>query len=245
MNKICGIAAAFVLAVTCCVSCSNAAPSEESSSRMSRISSAPIDTAILGTWSGDVTGYRFQEDRKVSLIMDFSDSVHFDKDGKPVSEGIEYADGDLSFDGKTIKLTHKYEEFDEVLDIMTLERTGAEDKSTMDGEYNFVSGAYLKYIAEGLGTEAEKINVTADVEGEKLSITVVDYCNFETRNNDTLEMFSENMNYVDETATSVKYSYKIDGDTLTLTYIDDSTDTSASSEASQEPLQEVLTRVKD
>ena len=58
-------------------------------------------------------------------------------------------------------------------------------------------------------------------------------------------MFSENMNYVDETATSVKYSYKIDGDTLTLTYIDDSTDTSASSEASQEPLQEVLTRVKD
>ena len=58
-------------------------------------------------------------------------------------------------------------------------------------------------------------------------------------------MFSENMNYVDETATSVKYSYKIDGDTLTLTYIGDSTDTSASSEASQEPLQEVLTRVKD
>ena len=103
MNKICGIAAAFVLAVTCCVSCSNAAPSEESSSRMSRISSAPIDTAILGTWSGDVTGYRFQEDRKVSLIMDFSDSVHFDKDGNPVSEGMEYADGDLSFDGKTIK----------------------------------------------------------------------------------------------------------------------------------------------
>ena len=244
MKKICGAVTALIIAVSCFVSCSSNSPSsEESSSGISRISSAPIEQEIIGTWEIDVNGYRFQEDRKVSLIMDFSGSIHFDKDKKPVTEGIEYADEDMSFDGKTLKISHKYEEFDEVLDIMTLERTGAEDKSTLDGEYNFVSGAYLKYIAEGLGTEAEKINVTADIEGEKIWITVLDYCNYETRNN-TLEMFSENMDYIDETATSVKYSYEIEGDTITLTYIEDAANGSASSDA-QESLKEVLTRVKE
>ncbi|MDE5936610.1 MAG: hypothetical protein K2G83_04305 [Ruminococcus sp.] len=51
-----------------------------------------------------------------------------------------------------------------------------------------------------------------------MKVLLNDYCDYETNDN-TLELFSEHMNYIDETATSVKYDYKIEDNSLTLNYI--------------------------
>ena len=231
---------AALLACTCiitglCSCAAETAPESESSSRMSRISTAPLDPAIIGSWYSEMSGYRFQEDRKVSLIMDMSDSVHFTKNGA-FMQNVELVDGDVKVDGDKISISHKYDEFDEVLDIMTLERISGKSGET-DGTYKMVSGSYIKLIAGQLGMLPEEVTIEAAVEGEKFNITVVDYCDYEASKG-VLEMFSAKMEYVDKTATSVKYTYEIDGDTLSLTY-------TGKSAESGDKMTEVLTRVKD
>ena len=73
MKKFTAVIAALMTALCCLTSCSgnnNSSLSEESSStreRQKRVSSAKIDENILGTWRNDFQGYRFQEDRNVSL----------------------------------------------------------------------------------------------------------------------------------------------------------------------------------
>ena len=78
-------------------------------------------------------------------------------------------------------------------------------------------GTYKKAIASNFGLSPEQTNVEVDVRGEEFDITVVNYCLYET-NDGKLELFSENMDYVDENANSVFYEYSIEGDTLTMTY---------------------------
>lgn len=230
---------AALLACTCIIPCfcscaAETAPESESSSKMSRISTAPLDTEIIGTWFADKSGYRFQEDRKVSLIMDVSDSVHFTKNGA-FMQNVELVDGDVSINGDKISISHEYDEFDEVLDIMTLERISGKSGET-DGTYKIISGSYIKLIAGQLGMLPEEVTLEAAVEGEKFTVTVVDYCDYEASKG-TLEMFSVNMEYIDQNATSVKYTYKVDGDKLSLTY---GSGTDASGD-----MTEVLSRVKD
>lgn len=234
---------AILLSCSCLISglcsCSANDPADsESSSKVSRISSAAIDPAIIGSWFGDVNGYSFQDNRKVSLMIDMSDSAHFTKNGSFYVNGVDLADGDVSISDDKVNISHHYDEFDETLDIMTLERIGSGGNGT-DGRYKMVSGSYIRLISSNLGMEPENVTIEVEAQDDKFMVYVIDYCDFEA-NKGTLEMFSVNMDYVDANATSVKYAYSIDGDTLTLTYSDKSENSGSSDE-----LTEVLKRVKD
>ena len=193
--------------------------SESTSQHPKRISSSPINPDIIGTWFGETNGYIFQEDRKVSLYMDFSSTLHFEENGSFMMQDKEITSENISYDGSVISVMYNVEVSDgmDIYEVVHLERTGEPDTESMDGEYTLTSGAYLKIISEFFGMNPEKANIKADIEGEKMYITVVDYCDYETLGN-SLELFSEDMQYIDETASAVKYTFEIDGDTLTLTY---------------------------
>lgn len=231
MKRITALIFAASIAGTLIVGCSNKSKTDESSSRAERVSTAPIDTAILGEWSSGTNGYIFSEDRTVSLPIDFTSSAHFNKDGSFSMESSTVDKKEIEYDGTSLKVSHLYEEAegDEPLLLLDMKRTDAENINSYDGVYDLLGGTYLDMLAYNLAIDVQKINVIADVSGENLKFTVKDYCYFETIDN-TLEMFSENMNYVKYIDDSVKYTYKIDGDTLTLTYEDGA--------------KEVLTRVK-
>lgn len=224
MKKFTAVLAALMTALCCLTSCSennNSSLSEESSStseRQKRVSSAKIDENILGTWRNDLQGYRFQEDRNVSLLMNFSDSVHFTKDGKLMLDGEILPDDMLTNDGLKITAKKHYDGFDEPADIFTLERKdGQKNTDTIDGTYKMTEGSYIKLVASNFGLTPEQANIEVVVDGENFDIILVDYCLYET-NNGKLDLFSENMDYVDENANAVSYDYSIDGDTLTMTY---------------------------
>ena len=210
-------------ALTGCEDIFNPPVEEESSSRVERVSSSVIDPAIIGTWKNDVSGYIFGENRKVSLPMDFTASAHFNKDGSFTAEGVDISKDEVEFDGTNLKVAHDFggdeesSESEEDTVLLDMTRKGSADKSSFDGTYKLSGGSYLEMIADNLGIDYDKIDVEAEIDGENFRITVVDYCLYETLG-DSLELFSENMQYVDENANALKYTYKIDGDTLTLTY---------------------------
>ena len=223
MKRITALILAAAVAGTALVGCSD--KKDKESSREVRVSTTEIDTAILGEWSNGASGYIFSEDRTVSLPIDFTSSAHFNSDGSFSMESTKVGKEEIKFDGTQLTVSHHYDasEVDEggEQDILLLDmkRRGEADSSSYDGEYDLLNGSYRDMLAYNLAISTEKISVTAAVDGEKLKFTVNDYCSFET-NDGTLELFSENMNYVKHTDDSVKYTYKIDGDTLTLTYED-------------------------
>lgn len=218
------LASAAVLALTC--ACTDRQPEvqEEESSRMERVSSSPIDPQIIGSWSDGTNGYIFKEDRHVSLPMDLSESAHFNSDGTFTAEGIDIGKDGIEFDGSELNITYTQDEdgeFDQTV-ILDMKRKDAANKDSFDGVYDIESGAYAEMICENLCIPLDKADLEASIDGGKFKITVNDYCWYETLDGDSLELFSENMQYVDENASSVKYTYKIDGDTLSLTYEDGS-----------------------
>lgn len=230
MRKIFAMIVAAAMAGTALAGCTDEVQVEESSSRVERISSSPIDPAIIGEWSSGANGYIFKEDRLVSLPIDFSSSAHFNSDGSFSMETTTVEKDEIEFDGSSLRVSHSYGEADDS-DILLLDmkRIGAADSSSYDGRYELLDGSYRDLLAYNLAIDTEKIKVEAVVDGESLCFTVVDYCYYETLGN-SLELFSENMNYKKNTDNAVKYEYKIEGDTLTLTYEDGA--------------QEILTRVE-
>ncbi|MBP3761017.1 MAG: hypothetical protein J6I55_06055 [Ruminococcus sp.] len=223
MKKIISAAAAILTAVCCITSCSDTSnsssePSSSSRVRQKRVSSSKIDENIIGTWKNDFNGYRFQEDRNVSLVMDFSDTVHFTDDGKLIANEQEISGDMLTIENNTITAKIDLESLEEPATVLTLERIDGKNISDgLDGKYSMTDGTYKKAIASNFGLSPEQTNVEVDVRGEEFDITVVNYCLYET-NDGKLELFSENMDYVDENANSVFYEYSIEGDTLTMTY---------------------------
>lgn len=227
MKRISAVIATFAVMAGSLVSCSSGGQSG-SSDVSKRISQAPLDQALIGTWKGDVAGYRFQDDRKVSLLMDFTSSLHFNNDGSYTVAGEKYSKDLVSYDGSLLKATFIYEpeEGEEVeadllepVNVIELKRKDHKvDMDTYDGEYDVIGGEYISMIAKNLSAEPEDFILEAEIDGENLSFTVVDYCDYEVKDG-LLEMFSENMHYVDENATSIQYRYEISGDTLTLTYL--------------------------
>lgn len=215
---------AILLSVLLLASCSDGSPQSSSetsgnSGHASRISSAPLNEELIGCWFGEATGYRFQEDRKVSLIMDFSSILHFTEDGSLVSdenkipaEEIEIQDGNI-----TAEYTDETTGESAVIVDMELIRSSENSDRPLDGIYNLSGGSCRSMIAQSLSMEEQYIDIKVEIDGEKFNVTVSDYCDYET-NGDLLELFSPHMNYVDPNATSVKYNFKIEDDVLTLTY---------------------------
>jgi len=79
---------------------------------------------------------------------------------------------------------------------------------------------YFNVFLSNFSISEENADIDAIVEGETVKLIINDYCSYETLSGNSLEMFSPDMDYVDDTATAVKYTYKVEGDTLTLTYED-------------------------
>lgn len=187
-----------------------------------RISTAPIDTDIIGKWWNGATGYIFGENRKVSLVMDFSNmDINFTSDGEFNKAGEIISKDDISYDGKSLMVQYKSETDVDI--ILNMERNDAENPDSFDGSYTIYGGLLMEYVAANVGIslddvkKGDEIEFLAEVDGESLILTVENFCDYETID-DSLEMFSKYMNYVDESADAVKYNYKIDGDVLTLTF---------------------------
>lgn len=200
---------------------------DNSSTKESRISTALIDTEIIGKWWNGTNGYIFGDDRKVSLVMDFSAmNINFTSDGEFNKAGEIIGKDDIQYDGKNLMVNYKTIDENNMADvniIISMERNDAENPDSFDGSYTIYGGLLMEYLAENVGislTDIKKdddIEFLAEVDGESLILTVENYCDYETVGN-SIEMFSKYMDYIDESADSVKYDYKIDGDTLTMTY---------------------------
>ncbi len=222
MKKLISVMLVFMILTGC------TSMTDNQSKKISRVSSSPIDPEILGKWENESNGYYFSENRKVSLIMDFSAmGNYFTSEGDfQMAGGLMKKGQNIMYDGENLNVIYDY--FDETDNasysqfLLCMERTDEPNTESYDGSYTLLSGICFQIISDMIGMSIEDIinnvNVEAEIKGESFIITVNDYCDYETNGN-TLELFSEYMNYIDETATSVKYDYKIEDNSLTLNYI--------------------------
>ncbi|MBQ1464577.1 MAG: hypothetical protein IIZ18_07190 [Ruminococcus sp.] len=199
--------------------CSSSADSSSSVPENTRVSVTPIDQNIIGSWTNGMSGYRFHDDRKVSLLMDYSGVISFGDDFSLIAGDTTVPTENTSYDGTTFSAVMSSE--GEITEMLTMTRT---DESTADpndisGQYYFRSGVLAQSIVQPMGIEPEQAIIIADIDtaADTFEVTLMDYCEFET-NDGLLELFSPNFHYVDENADSISYSYTIDGDTLTMVY---------------------------
>ena len=199
--------------------CSSSADSSSSVPENTRVSVTPIDQNIIGSWTNGMSGYRFHDDRKVSLLMDYSGVISFGDDFSLIAGDTTVPTENTSYDGTTFSAIMSSE--GEITEMLTMTRT---DESTADpndisGQYYFRSGVLAQSIVQPMGIEPEQAIIIADIDtaADTFEVTLMDYCEFET-NDGLLELFSPNFHYVDENADSISYSYTIDGDTLTMVY---------------------------
>ncbi len=194
----------------------------EETTKAVRKSTAPIDEAIIGKWWNGTNGYIFGEDRKMSLVVDFSAmDINFTKDGEFNKGGDIISKDDITYDGKNLMVQYKTDTDISIMVNMT--RNDGENPDSIDGTYTMLDGILLQYFAQNVGINLDDVKkdddleFLAEIDGEKLILTLENYCEYETIG-DSLEMFSKFFTYVDESADAVKYKYKIEGDTLTMTY---------------------------
>ncbi|MBO5164336.1 MAG: hypothetical protein J6B75_07835 [Ruminococcus sp.] len=217
MKKILSSLIAVSLVMGLC-SCSEKSSSESESS--SRISTAPLDAELIGTWMNDLNGYKFGENRKVSLVVDYSENAHFTADGAFQTMNALIPKENVEYDGNRIFVTNTAysEEYSEDLTSVLIDmvRLDEENTETFDGHYHILGGVATDVLAEQLGFAPEKFYFEADVEGEKLVIYMTDCFDYETIDG-KIDIFSDLLNYKDESADALSYEYKIDNDTLTMT----------------------------
>ena len=221
MKRILAAGAAALSSLLLLTGCGGASSQEaaESSSRQERVSTNPLDQALIGDWLSGTNGFRFGEDRKVALLVDATSMLYF-KDGELVLVEDDKDVNPVEFDGKSLKVTYTEKGMDEPISIIEMERLDQGKPGELDGEYSVTGGAFFKVFTNTFSISEENADIEAVIDGESFNMTVKDYCSYEISGGNTLEMFSPDMEYVDETATSVKYTYSISGDTLTLTYGD-------------------------
>lgn len=217
MKKFLSTLTAMTFIIGLC-SCSSET-AEEKSKPESRISTKPLDTEIIGLWMNDYIGYRFGDNRKISLVIDFSERGHFTADGEFYTAGAVIPKENVSYDGTNLKAVNvanilMTSESDSAI-LVDMERMDEANEASMDGHYSIKGGVVTKVIASELNINAEKVNFEGDIEGEKLTITLVNCMDYET-DNGKLDFFSELFNYVDENANSLSYTYQIKDNELTM-----------------------------
>lgn len=210
------IAVSFVTGLCSCSEKSDSKVGENSS----RISTAPLDPELIGTWMNDLNGYKFGENRKVSLVVDYSESAHFTPDGAFQTMNALIPKENVDYDGNRIYVTNTAysEEYSEdltsvLIDMVRLDENNTE---TFDGHYHILGGVATDVLANQLGFAPGKLYFEADIEGEKLTIYMVDCFDYEIVDG-KIDIFSDLLNYIDESATALSYDYTIDNDTLNMT----------------------------
>lgn len=215
MKKFLSVLVSVCCLAGCLCSCSDSKESSESSSM--RVSTAPLDEKLLGDWYNGTTGYRFGENRKISLIYNFSDSGHFTADGALQTANALIPKENVSYDGKKIYVTNDAynEEVGQVLTsvLIDMDRVDGENPDTLDGEYIINGGIVVDVLTKQLGIGAENLSFEGIIDGETLIITIVNAFDYEIVD-EKIEIFSNIL----QGLTDMSYTYTIDGDTLTMNY---------------------------
>lgn len=208
-------------ALVCCLSgCGNKQNTTE------RVSTAPIDEQIIGTWMNEYVGYRFQDDRNVSLIKNCSDYAHFD------GSSLVYDYFNLTIDseniednGTDVRVFYPYTDPDtgeaSETDILLMSRT-EQSNSGFDGTYRITGGAIGDDLASILGATPNEFDMVAEVSGKEFTVTFNNFSQYETVDG-KIDMFGDNILVPGENNDYVRYAYTIEGDTLTMTFSGDQT----------------------
>lgn len=180
--------------------------------------SSDIDKKLVGSWNSEEIGgnLNFSDDGKVSMSVNYDSlGIHFNDDMKFVMEDTEI---DVDYDGKKAVVdAAKAFGLDEEMLFIEMERTGDENKDSLDGEYKLTGGM----IYDELMDEFENAPATyMIVDGETLDIKL-DICDYKA-DGKKITLTGEGLALLDmgdeETA---ECEYKIDGDTLSMTEEDE------------------------
>ncbi|MBR5512872.1 MAG: hypothetical protein IKV85_02655 [Ruminococcus sp.] len=202
----------------CLCSCTENTTPESSSSRVSK---APIDEEILGTWMNDLSGYRFGDNRKVSLIIDFSQNAHFTENGEFQTMNALIPKENISYDGKKVYITNTAysEEYQQDLTsvLIDMDRLDEPNPDSIDGRYHIYGGVATDVLAEQLGIPPEKFDFEGVVDGEKFTIYMIDCFDYETIDG-TVDIFGELVaTYLTGSSEPMSYDYTIEYDALSMT----------------------------
>lgn len=209
--------------IICLCSCQNGT-SDTPETPSSRVSTAPIDPEIIGTWMNELSGYRFGENRKVSLIIDFSENAHFTENGEFQTMNALIPKDQMKYDGKRVYITNTVysEEYQEDVTsvLIDMERLDEPNPDSLDGYYHIYGGVATDVLAEQLGIPPEKFNFEGEVEGDKFTIYMVDCFDYETIDG-KVDMFGDLLaTYIKGSYEAMSYDYTIEFDTLKMTMND-------------------------
>lgn len=161
MKKLSAAAAAAVMLVTCvsCGSSGSASKEKVDISGMWKIE----DNAFDG-------GYIFKEDGRASIYI-YPDNLKFSA-GALVFEDEKVAPEFISYDGSELIADYMGRL------IISLKRTGENDTSSFNGEYELNDCKIREYMTQGLGITDEEQKFLVDIEDEKLRFTAVDVIDY-------------------------------------------------------------------
>lgn len=185
-----------------------------------KVSTAPIDSQIIGTWMNELSGYRFGENRKVTLIIDFSENAHFTEDGQMQTMNALIPKENMQYDGKKVYVTNTAysEEYQQDLTsvLIDMERLDEPNPDSLDGYYHILGGVATDVLAEQMGIPPEYFNFEGKVEGDKFTIYMVDCFDYETVDG-TVNIFGELItNYIMGEPKPLSYDYTTELDTLKM-----------------------------
>lgn len=191
-----------------------------------RVSTSPIDEQIIGTWMNEYIGYRFQEDRNVSLIRNCSDYAHFDGSSLVYDYfNVTIDSENIEDNGTDIRVFYPYTDPDtgesSEMDILLMSRI-EQSGSGFNGTYRITGGTIGDDLASVLGATPKEFDMIADVSGNDFTVTFNNFSQYETADGN-LDMFGDNILVPGEDNDYVRYAYTIDGDTLTMTFDGDLT----------------------
>lgn len=221
MKRILATVTAFMCSISLC-SCSDDKTTDNNTN--SRVSTAPIDPEIIGTWMNELSGYRFGENRKVSLIIDFSENAHFTENGQMQTMNALIPKENMDYDGKRVFVTNTaynedYQE-DVTSVLIDMERLDEPNPDSLDGYYHIYGGVATDVLAEQLGIPPEKFDFEGKVEGDKFIIYMVDCFDYETVDG-KVDMFGELIAaYIKGNYEAMSYDYTIEYDSLKMTMND-------------------------
>lgn len=221
MKRILATVTAFLCIISLC-SCSDDKTTDSNTN--SRVSTAPIDPEIIGTWMNELSGYRFGENRKVSLIIDFSENAHFTENGQMQTMNALIPKENMDYDGKRVYVTNTaynedYQE-DVTSVLIDMERLDEPNPDSLDGYYHIYGGVATDVLAEQLGIPPEKFDFEGKVEGDKFIIYMVDCFDYETVDG-KVDMFGELIAaYIKGNYEAMSYDYTIEYDSLKMTMND-------------------------